>query len=163
MLHKRAAKPFVMAGPPVAATFLAEYLTTEGLGGCWLVAILSKAQGIATHIPHGQAATSPGGTMRQTVTTDQQTRAQMHQLLTAFPTHHIPDAMAYVLKAQGADADAANIINQVLAVAGLSIKTAIYTRAAQGNGDVVISCDGHSHPVVKLGGHVVMIYARQGW
>ena len=40
--------------------------------------------------------------------------------------------------------------------AGLSIKTATYTRATQGNGNVEISCDGRKDPVMKLNGHVVM-------
>lgn len=147
-----------MQGLPVEATFPADTLTTAGVGGCWVVAIVSRTAGMATHIPHGQAIVSPGGTVHQTITSNQQATFQMQQLMTAFQNNHIPSAMAYVLKCDLADVQSTTTIHHALTSAGLSIKTATYTYAvaSMGNGNVAISCDGHSDPVMTLNGNKVI-------
>jgi hypothetical protein len=158
-LQKRAAHPFVMQGPAVYANFPANTLTTYGLGGCWVVAIVGKSGGWATHIPHGELAPpGPGGTVRQAVTSNQQATYQVITLLMDYHHHGgIPGAMGYILKHSMADPESTDTITDLLTGAGLSLKTATYSTATQGNGDLEISGDGQHDPVMKLGGHPVIL------
>ena len=156
ILRKRNSVPFVMGGPPAVARFPAQTLTTHGLGGCWVVAIVDKTTGVANHIPHGQMGHSPGGSVCQTVTSAQQAALQMPQLLNKYHANHLQGAMAYVLKHASASEDGTRAIMASLTGAGLSVKTGTYTSETQGDGNVVISGNGHSDPVMTLDGKKVI-------
>lgn len=88
ILRKRNSVPFVMGGLPAVARYPAQTLTTHGLGGCWVVAIVDKTTGVANHIPHGEMGHSLGGSVCQTVTSVQQAARQMPQLLAAYHNNH---------------------------------------------------------------------------
>lgn len=149
--HKRA--NFVMQGPPVSASFAhGGILSTGGLCGCWVVAILSSTDGIVVHIPHGQAV-PVNGQLVYTVTSAQQATTQIGQLLHAYSAHPFHGAFGFILKHSAADAASTTIISNALAQAGLSVSSGTYTNndVAYG-GNLEIVGEGHGSPRITLDG-----------
>ncbi|KAL9122559.1 MAG: hypothetical protein Q9187_000890 [Circinaria calcarea] len=134
-------------------------LTTKGLCGCFVAAIVAPTGAMAAHIPHGKMVQQNGQRV-QTVTADQQATLQMRELMTYYNTHKalVPHAKAVLVQMNGASNSATAIIKNALEGAGLSVTPYVYANVEYGKG--VFTIDGSNtqdryYPTMRLDVHDV--------